>query len=95
MQHDRRRRAGRIRPQDRQQRQRHLADRLRFNTLRDRITALLRTDRWQSMARSAVREDPYAALAALTFDVLAGSDPDARFEAWVHRNRATKLRRVR
>ncbi len=34
------------------------------------------------MARSAVREDPYAALAALTFDVLAGSDPDARFEAW-------------
>ncbi|HEY3872946.1 MAG TPA: NAD-glutamate dehydrogenase [Actinocrinis sp.] len=70
----------------------YLADRLRFDTLRDRTTALPRTDRWQSMARSAVREELYAAQAALTFDVLAAapgeSDPDVRFEAWVRKNRA-------
>ena len=69
-----------------------LADRLGINTLRDRITALPRTDRWQSMARSAVREELYAEQAALTFDVLAAapaeSDPDARFESWVRKNRA-------
>ena len=38
----------------------------------DRIIELPRTDRWQSMARASIREDLYAAHAALTSDVLAG-----------------------
>ena len=69
-----------------------LVDRLGIGALRDRITALPRTDRWETMARAAVREDLYGAQAALTFDVLAAapgeSDPEARFDAWVQKNQA-------
>jgi glutamate dehydrogenase len=69
-----------------------LVDRLGIGALRDRITALPRTDRWETMARAAVREDLYSAQAALTFDVLAAapgeSEPEARFDAWVHKNQA-------
>jgi glutamate dehydrogenase len=69
-----------------------LVDRLGIGTLRDRITALPRTDRWETMARAALREELYAAQAALTFDVLAAapgeSDPDLRFSAWVRKNQA-------
>jgi len=69
-----------------------IVDRLRIGALRDRITALPRTDRWQAMARAAVREELYSAQAALTFEVLAAApgetDPDARFTTWVAKNRA-------
>ncbi|CAM5561744.1 NAD-glutamate dehydrogenase OS=Streptomyces tendae OX=1932 GN=GUR47_07425 PE=4 SV=1 [Streptomyces tendae] len=37
----------------------------------DRISDLPRNDRWQSMARAAIREDLYSAHASLTADVLA------------------------
>jgi len=67
-----------------------IVDRLKIGTLRDRITALPRTDRWQAMARAAVREDLYNAQAALTFDVLAAApgdgDPSSRFAAWAAKN---------
>ena len=67
-----------------------IVDRLNIGALRDRITALPRTDRWQAMARAAVREDLYNAQAALTFDVLAASPAatgaTARFEAWAAKN---------
>ncbi len=43
-----------------------LADRLRITQLMDRIIELPRADRWQSMARASIREDLYAAHAALT-----------------------------
>ncbi|MBV9853615.1 MAG: NAD-glutamate dehydrogenase [Streptosporangiaceae bacterium] len=52
-----------------------LADRLQISRLRDRIVALPREDRWSSMARSALRDDLYAAHAALTRDVLGVSVP--------------------
>jgi len=69
-----------------------LVDRLGIGALRDRITALPRTDRWQTMARAALREELYAAQAALTFDVLAAApgeaDPDVRFSVWVNKNQA-------
>ena len=69
-----------------------IVDRLRIGALRDRITALPRTDRWEAMARAAVREELYGAQAALTFEVLAAApgetDPDARFATWVAKNRA-------
>ncbi|WP_329410524.1 NAD-glutamate dehydrogenase [Streptomyces sp. NBC_00704] len=69
-----------------------LADRLRITQLMDRIIELPRADRWQSMARASIREDLYAAHAALTADVLAAgngsSTPQQRFKAWEERNAA-------
>ncbi|PNG19440.1 NAD-glutamate dehydrogenase [Streptomyces cahuitamycinicus] len=69
-----------------------LADRLRITQLMDRIIELPRADRWQSMARAAIREDLYAAHAALTADVLAvgdgGATPEQRFKAWEQKNAA-------
>ncbi|WP_329560484.1 NAD-glutamate dehydrogenase [Streptomyces uncialis] len=69
-----------------------LADRLRITQLMDRIIELPRADRWQSMARASIREDLYAAHAALTADVLAVGDgessPEQRFKAWEEKNAA-------
>ncbi|MFJ8086436.1 NAD-glutamate dehydrogenase [Streptomyces sp. NPDC096205] len=69
-----------------------LADRLSITRLMDRIIELPRADRWQSMARAAIREDLYAAHAALTADVLAvgngSSTPEQRFKLWEQRNQA-------
>ncbi|MFD6531607.1 NAD-glutamate dehydrogenase [Streptomyces sp. NPDC060184] len=69
-----------------------LADRLRITALMDRIIELPRADRWQSMARASIREDLYAAHAALTADVLAvgaqGASPEERFKAWEEKNAA-------
>ena len=47
-----------------------LADRLQIARLRDMITALPRDDRWNTMARGAIRDDLYSAHAALARDVL-------------------------
>ncbi|MFG3032961.1 NAD-glutamate dehydrogenase [Streptomyces sp. NPDC048253] len=69
-----------------------LADRLHIAQLMDRIIELPRADRWQSMARASIREDLYAAHAALTADVLAvgngTSTPEQRFKAWDEKNAA-------
>ncbi|MFF3873191.1 NAD-glutamate dehydrogenase [Streptomyces sp. NPDC001978] len=69
-----------------------LADRLTITQLMDRIIELPRADRWQSMARASIREDLYAAHAALTADVLAvgngTSTPEQRFKAWNEKNTA-------
>ncbi|POX35875.1 NAD-glutamate dehydrogenase, partial [Streptomyces sp. Ru73] len=69
-----------------------LGDRLRINQLLDRILELPRNDRWQSMARAAIREDLFAAHAALTADVLSAGNGSAsleqRFKAWEEKNSA-------
>ncbi|WP_405838782.1 NAD-glutamate dehydrogenase [Streptomyces platensis] len=69
-----------------------LGDRLRINQLLDRILELPRNDRWQSMARASIREDLFAAHAALTSDVLSvgngSSTPEQRFKAWEQANAA-------
>jgi len=52
-----------------------VADRLQLGRLRDLIVALPREDRWAAMSRSALRDDLYAAHAALTRDVLAVGCP--------------------
>ncbi|MCB5182142.1 NAD-glutamate dehydrogenase [Streptomyces antimicrobicus] len=69
-----------------------LADRLNITQLMDRIIELPRSDRWQSMARAAIREDLFAAHAALTADVLSvgngTSTPEQRFKAWEEKNAA-------
>ena len=43
---------------------------LRLNWLRERILRLPRDDRWQALARAALRDDLYAVRASLTADVL-------------------------
>ncbi|MEV7728336.1 NAD-glutamate dehydrogenase [Streptomyces sp. NPDC087917] len=69
-----------------------LADRLEITQLMDRIIELPRSDRWQSMARASIREDLFAAHAALTSDVLSvgngTSTPEERFKAWEDKNAA-------
>lgn len=69
-----------------------LADRLHITQLMDRIIELPRADRWQSMARASIREDLYAAHAALTADILTAgngtSTPEQRFAAWEKKNTA-------
>ncbi|MFJ5926249.1 NAD-glutamate dehydrogenase [Kitasatospora sp. NPDC092948] len=75
-----------------------LGDRLEISHLLDRIIELPRTDRWSSMARAAIREDLYAAHAALTADVLAagpaGAGPEERYTDWAELN-GTLLSRAR
>ena len=53
-----------------------LSERFRVDELLSKISALPRQDRWQTMARMALRYDLYAALSELTVEVLASSEPD-------------------
>ncbi|SEG65767.1 glutamate dehydrogenase [Nonomuraea solani] len=73
-----------------------LADRLQLARLRERIIALPRDNRWNSMARSALRDDLYAAHASLTRDVLAhstpGLAPEERLARWSEANSAAVSR---
>ncbi|MEU4718873.1 NAD-glutamate dehydrogenase [Nonomuraea dietziae] len=73
-----------------------LADRLQLARLRERVIALPRDNRWNSMARSALRDDLYAAHASLTRDVLAhsspGSSPEERLATWTEGNSAAVSR---
>jgi glutamate dehydrogenase len=69
-----------------------LGARLDLHWLGDRIAALPRDDRWQTLARAALREDLYAQHRQLTIEVLQGGPDDAaveeRIEAWTARNGA-------
>jgi glutamate dehydrogenase len=68
-----------------------LGERLRLDRLRDRIAELPRRDRWQTGARSALRDELADERRALTEDVLgaAGSgEPLTRLDAWLARNPA-------
>ncbi|MGW0801709.1 NAD-glutamate dehydrogenase [Nonomuraea sp. NPDC002799] len=73
-----------------------LADRLQLARLRERVIALPRDNRWNSMARSALRDDLYAAHASLTQDVLAhstpGLSPEERLDRWSEANSAAVSR---
>ncbi|GGO97390.1 NAD-glutamate dehydrogenase [Wenjunlia tyrosinilytica] len=71
-----------------------LGDRLQITQLLDRIIELPRADRWQSMARAAIREDLFAAQSALTADVLVTAEgtPEERFQAWEGKNAALVTR---
>ncbi len=63
-----------------------LGERLGLPDLVTRILALPRDDRWQTMARAALRDDVYAVHAQLTAQVLRDTSPDdtvpARIAAW-------------
>jgi glutamate dehydrogenase len=47
-----------------------VGERLELHWLRDRVAALPRADRWEAMARAALRDDLFSLHAELTADVL-------------------------
>jgi glutamate dehydrogenase len=66
-----------------------LGELLSLDWLGDRIAALPRDDRWQGLARAALREDLYSVRAAITAGVLAGGGPgrtgSERVRYWLDR----------
>ena len=65
--------------------------RLQLQWLRDEITRLPRDNRWQTLARAALRDELYGVHSALTREALEtgepGLDPEARTELWNAQNR--------
>ena len=63
-----------------------LGERLQFGRELERVIALPREDRWQTMVRAALRDELHAAHAALTAQVLddtpEGEDPLGRVAQW-------------
>ena len=63
-----------------------LGERLGLPVLLQRIVALPREDKWQTMARAALRDDLHAVHTALTAQVLRSTSSDdtapARIAAW-------------
>jgi glutamate dehydrogenase len=53
-----------------------LSERLGLSDFGAKIEALPREDRWQTMARASLRDDFYAVHAALTAQVIDGTDPE-------------------
>ncbi|MGH3551475.1 MAG: NAD-glutamate dehydrogenase, partial [Mycobacterium sp.] len=75
-----------------------LMDRLGTDGLLTAISELPRDDRWHSLARLAIRDDIYASLRSLCFDVLAIGEPDESGEEkiaeWEHIS-ASRVERAR
>jgi glutamate dehydrogenase len=75
-----------------------LGQRLELHWLRDCIVALPRENRWQALARAALRDDLFSCERALTADVLASaqgrSSAEQRVEGWLQDN-AAALQRCR
>ena len=66
-----------------------IGQRLSLDWLRDRVLELPRADRWQALARSAMRDDLYELHRTLTREIVGGAQgPDgaAAVEAWLARN---------
>jgi glutamate dehydrogenase len=64
-----------------------LGSRLELNWLRDRIIELPRANRWQALARAALRDDLYSLHRSLTQDVLetggGSAKSDQAIDAWI------------
>jgi glutamate dehydrogenase len=64
-----------------------LGHHLQLNWLSERILRLPRDDRWQALARAALRDDLFSVRAALTAEVLQsdgdGQDSDERIRRWL------------
>jgi glutamate dehydrogenase len=67
-----------------------LGEHLALGQLLERIVALPRSDRWQTMARAALRDDLHAVQTALTAQIIQstddGMDTKARVKAWAARD---------
>jgi glutamate dehydrogenase len=70
--------------------------RFQIDALLSQISRLPRNDRWQTLARMALRYDLYAALAGLTAEVLqstpAEDSPEDRVSEWEQVNAASIAR---
>jgi glutamate dehydrogenase len=68
-----------------------LGDRLKLHWLRHHVEALPRENRWQALARAALRDDLYDQQAELTAEILGSTPEDLpaaeRIEAWADANR--------
>jgi glutamate dehydrogenase len=75
-----------------------LGERLGLSTLVARILSLPREDRWQTMARAALRDDLHAVHAQLTAQVLSETDPEtpapARVADWEKQDEVVVTRAV-
>jgi glutamate dehydrogenase len=73
-----------------------ISERFQIDVLLSRISRLPRNDRWQTLARMALRYDLYAALAGLTAEVLQSTPPTAapadRVAEWEQLNAASIAR---
>ena len=60
--------------------------------MRDQVAILPRGDRWQALARSALRDDVYGVHRALASHVVSSTpaelDADSRVDGWIARHRA-------
>ena len=67
------------------------SERFGIDEMLSRVSKLPRDDRWDALARGAMRDDLYAVLDSLTRSVLATSDaggsPARRFEQWAEANK--------
>jgi len=75
-----------------------LSERFSIDAMLGQVTMLPRDDRWDALARAALRDDLYAVLEALTKSVLEATEPGAtpreRIDAWSESN-AEQLARAR
>ncbi|MFG1602580.1 NAD-glutamate dehydrogenase [Actinoplanes sp. NPDC049265] len=73
-----------------------ISERFQIDALLSHISRLPRNDRWQTLARMALRYDLYAALAGLTAEVLQSTSDEAaaedRVSEWEHENAASIAR---
>ncbi|MHA7292870.1 NAD-glutamate dehydrogenase [Arthrobacter sp. HLT1-21] len=75
-------------------------DRFAVDNLLERITTLPRRDRWQALARAALRDDLYSTIADMTVSVMkasstmVGAEAGDRLHAWEQQN-AEMLERAR
>jgi glutamate dehydrogenase len=69
----------------------YASEKFGIDDLLTRVSKLPRDDRWDALARGAMRDDLYAVLESLTRSVLVASDggdaPPKRFEYWADANR--------
>jgi glutamate dehydrogenase len=72
-----------------------IGEELGLDWLRDRILELPRADRWQALARSALRDDLYELHRALTREIVSGAGgagPERAIAAWLDHNGDTVAR---
>jgi glutamate dehydrogenase len=74
----------------------YASEKFSIDDMLSRVSQLPRDDRWDALARGAMRDDLYAVLDSLTRSVLATSEPGGtpavRFEAWALANNDALIR---
>ena len=68
-----------------------VSERFGIDAMLGKVTRLPRDDRWDALARGALRDDLYSVLESLTRSVIevgaAGAEPAAQWEAWEKANK--------